>query len=118
MLDQYSLFYCRWFSRCSLIVPEESEEETAARVKAEAARTDIPQGALELARSFRVLHNLMITSREIFKKADANLALFAEQQDIIRHVSAPLVPLLFLIIFFSLLLLLVFDCALCVHYNN
>ncbi|VDM51277.1 unnamed protein product, partial [Toxocara canis] len=39
------------------------------------ARADIPPGALELARSFRVFHKLMVTSREIFKKANASIAL-------------------------------------------
>ncbi|VDM45258.1 unnamed protein product [Toxocara canis] len=51
------------------------------------ARADIPPGALELARSFRVFHKLMVTSREIFKKANASIALFAEQPNVIHQVS-------------------------------
>lgn len=73
--------------RCQLIISDESDEERAARERREAARTDIPPGALELAQSFRVFHKLMVTSREIFKKANANIALFAEQQNIIHHVN-------------------------------
>uniref|UniRef100_A0A183U0Q2 ARF7EP_C domain-containing protein n=1 Tax=Toxocara canis TaxID=6265 RepID=A0A183U0Q2_TOXCA len=70
-----------------LIIPDESDEERAARERREAARTDIPPGALELAQSFRVFHKLMVTSREIFKKANANIALFAEQQNIIHQIT-------------------------------
>ncbi|VDD91558.1 unnamed protein product [Enterobius vermicularis] len=71
--------------RCDLIVPEESNEESINRAKAEAARTDIPPVALELARRFRFLHKLMMTSREIFKKVDASLVLLVEQQDILHQ---------------------------------
>uniref|UniRef100_A0A9J2NZD8 EF-hand domain-containing protein n=1 Tax=Ascaris lumbricoides TaxID=6252 RepID=A0A9J2NZD8_ASCLU len=73
--------------KCQLIISDESDEERAARERREAARTDIPPGALELAQSFRVFHKLMVTSREIFKKANANIALFAEQQNIIHHIT-------------------------------
>lgn len=68
-------------------MPEESNEESINRAKAEAARTDIPPVALELARRFRFLHKLMMTSREIFKKVDASLVLLVEQQDILHQVS-------------------------------
>lgn len=44
---------------------------------------------MELIQSFRVFHNLMITSREIFKKASANFTLFVEQQNIIYQVNIP-----------------------------
>lgn len=77
-----------WTCRCELIVDDdENEEERLQRTCAEAARSGIPQGALELAQSFRVFHKLMITSREIFKKASANIALYTRQQKIINHVG-------------------------------
>uniref|UniRef100_A0A915PMT4 Uncharacterized protein n=1 Tax=Setaria digitata TaxID=48799 RepID=A0A915PMT4_9BILA len=74
--------------KCKLVVhDDENEEERRQRAYMEAARGDIPQGALELAQSFRVFHKLMVTSREIFKKASANIVLYTEQQKIINHIK-------------------------------
>ncbi|KAL3982579.1 hypothetical protein ACH3XW_47705 [Acanthocheilonema viteae] len=74
--------------KCKLIVyDDEDEEDRRQRACTEASRTDIPQGALELAQSFRVFHKLMVTSREIFKKASANIVLYTEQQKVINHIK-------------------------------
>ncbi|OZC10270.1 hypothetical protein X798_02577 [Onchocerca flexuosa] len=74
--------------KCKLIVhDDENEEDRRQRACTEVNRTDIPQGALELAQSFRVFHKLMVTSREIFKKASANIVLYSEQQKVINHIK-------------------------------
>ncbi|EJD76071.1 hypothetical protein LOAG_16904 [Loa loa] len=74
--------------KCKLIVhDDENEEDFRQRACTEASRADIPQGALELAQSFRVFHKLMVTSREIFKKASANIVLYTEQQKVINHIK-------------------------------
>ncbi|KAM3725694.1 Uncharacterized protein ACO02O_02542 [Dirofilaria immitis] len=74
--------------KCKLIVhDDENEENHRQQTCVEANRADIPQGALELAQSFRVFHKLMVTSREIFKKASANIVLYNEQQKIINHIK-------------------------------
>lgn len=70
-----------------IVRDDENEEDRRQRACTEASRADIPQGALELAQSFRVFHKLMVTSREIFKKASANIVLYTEQQKVINHVS-------------------------------
>uniref|UniRef100_A0A8R1XWX1 Uncharacterized protein n=1 Tax=Onchocerca volvulus TaxID=6282 RepID=A0A8R1XWX1_ONCVO len=74
--------------KCKLIVhDDENEDDRRQRACTEANREDIPQGALELAQSFRVFHKLMVTSREIFKKASANIVLYSEQQKVINHIK-------------------------------
>uniref|UniRef100_A0A0R3RK95 Uncharacterized protein n=1 Tax=Elaeophora elaphi TaxID=1147741 RepID=A0A0R3RK95_9BILA len=74
--------------KCKLIVHDgEDEGDRRQQACTEASHGDIPQGALELAQSFRVFHKLMITSREIFKKASANIVLYTEQQKVINHIK-------------------------------
>ncbi|VDK89485.1 unnamed protein product [Litomosoides sigmodontis] len=73
--------------KCKLIVPDEDEEDRRQHAYTEASFTDIPQGVLELAQNFRIFHKLMVTSREIFKKANANIVLYTEQQKIINHIK-------------------------------
>ncbi|CAG9531657.1 unnamed protein product [Cercopithifilaria johnstoni] len=74
--------------KCKLIVhDDEDEEDRRQRAYTEASRTDIPQGALELAQSFRIFHKLMVTSREIFKKASPNIVLYTEQQKVINQIK-------------------------------
>ncbi|VDN17309.1 unnamed protein product [Gongylonema pulchrum] len=77
--------------KCKLVVDDDEDEEKAdgqmQHAGAEAAQKDIPQGAVELAQSFRVFHKLMVTTREIFKKASANIALYTKQQKVISHIT-------------------------------
>ncbi|VDK47322.1 unnamed protein product [Anisakis simplex] len=73
--------------KCPLILSDESDEQRKERERRETSSTDIPLGALELAQSFRVFHKLMITSREIFKKANAQITLISQQQTIINYVN-------------------------------
>ncbi|EJW84797.1 hypothetical protein WUBG_04293, partial [Wuchereria bancrofti] len=74
--------------KCKLIVhDDENEEDRRQRACTESSNADIPQGALELAQSFRVFHKLMVTSREIFKKASANIVLYTEQQKVINYIK-------------------------------
>lgn len=88
IIDALNASKYKLFNRCKLIVrDDENEEDRRQRACTEASRADIPQGALELAQSFRVFHKLMVTSREIFKKASANIVLYTEQQKVINHVS-------------------------------
>lgn len=78
------------------MLDNEDEEYYRHLACTEASRSDIPQGALELAQSFRIFHKLMVTSREIFKKANANIVLYTEQQKVINHVSCAKNPIIFL----------------------
>ncbi|VDN03297.1 unnamed protein product [Thelazia callipaeda] len=71
------------FDRCELIVDaNEDKEKLKRRICAEDSLMDIPQDVLELAQSFRVFHKLMVTSREILRKASSNTALYMEQQKV------------------------------------
>ncbi|KAK6110910.1 hypothetical protein QQG55_41555 [Brugia pahangi] len=73
--------------KCKLIVHDDENEDHRQRACTEFSNADIPQGALELAQSFRVFHKLMVTSREIFKKASANIVLYTKQQKVINHIK-------------------------------
>ncbi|VIO87184.1 Uncharacterized protein BM_BM7746 [Brugia malayi] len=73
--------------KCKLIVHDDENEDHRQRACTESSNADIPQGALELAQSFRVFHKLMVTSREIFKKASANIVLYTKQQKVINHIK-------------------------------
>ncbi|MCP9265730.1 hypothetical protein DINM_021106 [Dirofilaria immitis] len=72
--------------KCKLIVhDDENEENHRQQTCVEANRADIPQGALELAQSFRVFHKLMIKRKTKDDLLNKDLEFFKSQQKIVHN---------------------------------